>query len=270
MHVLLRVLYVYTPTYLPPFTGFLLHSKINFIQIHSVFSELIYGPGAKTRFFGGLHGLYSAQLHLFYTKHLLVHGLQHSKAFMSPSSHATAAEEKGVEILVGMSGKKKTSRSIKATKNTDERGAADIQRDSSRSNSPNSQLDFDVMATRDDDGDHLKMNHSHNAYEIQRKTQAMRELDLLSGDDDYSDGTESVSMSSSSDGSEPKEIKIGRRRPAQHKSRENDWLFSCTLDDIDEVVEELISPFDSTIENIAYFSCQRDNDDSITDNEERL
>lgn len=146
----------------------------------------------------------------------------------------------------------------------------DIVERSSHGNSPRSQLDFDVMATRDDSDKHMKMNHSHNAYEIQRKTQAMRELDLLSGDDDYSDGTESVSMSSSSDGSEPKEIKIGRRRPAQHKARENDWLFSCTLDDIDEVVEELISPFDSTIENIAYFSCQRDNDDSITDNEERL
>jgi hypothetical protein len=193
---------------------------------------------------------------------------------MSPSSHATAAEEKGVEILVGMSGKKKTSRSIKATKNTDERGAADIQRDSSRSNSPNSQLDFDVMATRDDDGDHLKMNHSHNAYEIQRKTQAMRELDLLldDGDDDdihvkvlFADEEENESFPTSKrDGSKRKEIKKCRR-PAQEKSHDNGWLFSFTLDGIDDVVEGLVSPFDSTID---VFSCQRD-DDSIIDDEER-
>jgi len=206
----------------------------------------------------------------------------------SPPSHAMGAEEEGVEVVVGrMSGsKKKTFEDVPPSssvdkhllpiKTIDESEAAHIQ-ESSQSNSPRSQLDFDVMATIDD-FNNLKMNHSHNAYEIQRKTQAMRELDSLLGDDVDDDihikvtfaDEEARESTQSNNNAEDRKAKATkrRRRPVQRKTarRDGEWLFSCGLDDIDEVVEDLLSP----LEDVPNFSCRQGDDDSIIDDDGRL
>ncbi|KAK1742717.1 hypothetical protein QTG54_006314 [Skeletonema marinoi] len=124
------------------------------------------------------------------------------------------------------------------------------------SNSPTSQLGFDIMATTGDDNDvRSKQDHSHDAFEIQRKTQAMRDLDVLLADGD----DESVRVTFAPDVEEIVIEKSTSPPPTPRKSKpRNDWLFSCTLDDIDEVVEDIVSPFDIIA---SFISCERD--DSI-------
>ncbi len=112
--------------------------------------------------------------------------------------------------------------------------------------SPTSQFEFDILATRVD-GIDSEMDHSHDAYEIKRKTQAMKDLDVLLVDD------ESDSSTFSMDEEDEKSI------PEENESNPgNGWLFSVTMDDIDEVVEELISPLDSITSFISW-----ERDDSI-------
>jgi hypothetical protein len=212
------------------------------------------------------------------------------QAVMSPEMAAVAAKEEGVEVVgrieqmfrcsegetseqlkALLKGKKEdlggneTFGDVSTSPVFDERvlpvkTTRYIVEQSSQSNSPISQLDFDVMATRYD-FDNLKTNHSHNAYEIQRKTQAMRELDLLLSDDDDDDGAQSVSVTlipSNADGSKAKATKR-RHCPVQRKTaRDDEWLFSCGLDDIYEDVEDLLSP----LEDVTNFSCL---DDGIID-----
>lgn len=150
--------------------------------------------------------------------------------------------------------------SIKTTPNNNavERKPAIIQRESS----PKSQMDFDVMATRDDDDDdnnsnRSKLNHSHDAYETQLKTQAMRDLDVLLDDDD----DESVRVSFAEEVKAPTPSSKAKSKPKERKRRRkprhSEWLFSCTLDDIDEVVEDLVdlSPFEDITK---LFSCRHD------------
>jgi len=124
------------------------------------------------------------------------------------------------------------------------------------SNSPTSQLGFDIMATTGIDNDvRSKQDHSHDAFEIQRKTQAMRDLDVLLADGD----DESVRVTFAPDVEEIVIVKSTSPPPTPRKSKpRNDWLFSCTLDDIDEVVEDIVSPFDIIA---SFISCERD--DSI-------
>mmetsp|Transcript_27943 Transcript_27943/g.43923 ORF Transcript_27943/g.43923 Transcript_27943/m.43923 type:complete len:208 (+) Transcript_27943:129-752(+) len=158
-----------------------------------------------------------------------------------------------------------------ALPNTVEGGATDIERPP-RNNSPKSHLEFDVKATKADDNKHLKTNHSHDAYEIQHKTQAMRDLDVLVGND-IDDEDEPVKVTFALDVvlDDEKKSKKGKRRrgrrPAKRKDpRHGEWLFSCTMDDIDEVVEDLISPFDG-ITN--FITCQGDDDDSTVEKGEK-
>eukprot|EP00984_Skeletonema_dohrnii_P027906 scaffold17628_cov128-Skeletonema_dohrnii-CCMP3373.AAC.2 len=122
------------------------------------------------------------------------------------------------------------------------------------SSSPTSQLGFDIMATTGDDNDvRSKQDHSHDAFEIQRKTQAMRDLDVLLADND----DESVRVTFAPDVKEIVIVDSAPPTPKKSKPR-NDWLFSCTLDDIDEVVEDIVSPLDIIA---SFISCERD--DSI-------
>ena len=124
----------------------------------------------------------------------------------------------------------------------------------SHSNSPRSQLGFDIMATTGDDNDvRSKQDHSHDVFEIQRKTQAMRDLDVLLADGD----DESVRVTFAPDVKEIVIVESAPPTPKKSKPR-NEWLFSCTLDDIDEVVEDIVSPFDIIA---SFISCERD--DSI-------
>lgn len=133
---------------------------------------------------------------------------------------------------------------IDTTNNSFDGGAVDAQY------SPTSQLEFDIMATKYDDK-YSEMEHSYDAFEIKRKTQAMKDLDVLLDDDDDDE-------SDSSTFSLDEENENSTLPEANESKSGNGWLFSCTMDDIDEFVEELVSPLD----NITNFiSCERD--DSI-------
>ncbi len=195
------------------------------------------------------------------------------------TSVAVSAGDGGVEV--GISDDRKTvignatlDNSALPTETTNNNAydgrSANIPQRPPRNNSPKSQLEFDleVKATSSDDNKNLKMNHSHDAYEIQHKTQAMRDLDVLVGDD-LDDEEEPVKVTFALDVVRDDEKKKERenkrrlRREARRKGpRHGEWLFSCTMDDIDEVVEDLISPFDG----ITDFMCnQGDDGDSIVE-----
>ena len=161
-------------------------------------------------------------------------------------------------------------------KNTAKGSAADIRViQPSRNNSPRSQLDFDIQATTSNE--YSKLNHSHDAYEIQHKTQAMRDLDVLLGDtDDDDDEEESIKMTFAVDEEKESKKKSKRRRSRSKKRKSNrhsKWLFQYTSDDIDDAVEDLISPFDG-ITN--FMTCHRyeggddDDDNSVVDKGELL
>lgn len=120
--------------------------------------------------------------------------------------------------------------------------------------SPTSQLEFDVIATRSDDK-YSEMDHSHDAYETKRKTQAMKDLDVLLDLDNDDDDDDESDCSTVSLDEENEELTL----PEANESKSgNGWLFSCTMDEIDDVVEDLISPLDSIT---SFISCDRD--DSI-------
>mmetsp|Transcript_20494 Transcript_20494/g.30764 ORF Transcript_20494/g.30764 Transcript_20494/m.30764 type:complete len:221 (-) Transcript_20494:206-868(-) len=181
----------------------------------------------------------------------------------------TAEEDGGVEV-VGVSGEKKKiiedvpppsfDVSVLPTGRTYNNVECNIKIKPSRKNSPRSQLEFDIKATSgDDDEERSQQNHSHVAFEIQHKTQAMRDLDGLLADDDVDDEPVRVTFDLDEEEESKKTIKRSNKRKEQKKSpRHSEWLFSCSMDEIDEVVEDIISPFDD-ITN--FMSCATD--DSI-------
>mmetsp|Transcript_13835 Transcript_13835/g.20598 ORF Transcript_13835/g.20598 Transcript_13835/m.20598 type:complete len:220 (-) Transcript_13835:189-848(-) len=177
---------------------------------------------------------------------------------------AVTAEEDGVEV-VGVSGdKKKTiedmpppSFDVTVLPTGTKYNNFECNIKPSRKNSPRSQLEFDIKATSgDDDEERSQQNHSHVAFEIQHKTQAMRDLDVLLADDDVDDAPAKVTFDLDEEEESKKTIKRSNKRKEQQKSpRHSEWLFSCSMDEIDEVVEDIISPFDD-ITN--FMSCAAD------------
>ncbi len=207
----------------------------------------------------------------------------HDDTGRTTTSVAVSADDGGVEVgisvdtntAIGNATQDNSALPTETTNNkTIEGEGADILHRPPRNNSPKSQLEFDLevkATTTSDDNKNLKMNHSHDAYEIQHKTQAMRDLDVLVGDD-LDDEEEPVKVTFALDVVRDDEKKKERenkrrlRREARQKKgpRHGEWLFSCTMDDIDEVVEDLMSPFDG----ITDFMCNQgdnDDDDSIVE-----
>ena len=101
----------------------------------------------------------------------------------------------------------------------------------------------------DDDDDENRMSHSHDAYEIQCKTPAMRELDQILGNFDHDDDDDddddlknaSLVMDNFDDTNEPS------KTVSDSSSKEQPplpTLFSCTVDEIDEVVQDIVSPLE--------------------------
>eukprot|EP00573_Skeletonema_grethae_P009293 CAMPEP_0201703148 /NCGR_PEP_ID=MMETSP0578-20130828/38784_1 /ASSEMBLY_ACC=CAM_ASM_000663 /TAXON_ID=267565 /ORGANISM="Skeletonema grethea, Strain CCMP 1804" /LENGTH=215 /DNA_ID=CAMNT_0048190873 /DNA_START=9 /DNA_END=656 /DNA_ORIENTATION=+ len=196
---------------------------------------------------------------------------------------AVTADDVGVEVGISGGDRKTVIGSLTHDKsalytetnnnNAVEDRALDILQRPTRNNSPKSHLEFDIKATTSDDNKQLNMNHSHDAYEIQHKTQAMRDLDVLVGDD-LDDEVEPAKVTFALDvvldDEKKKERKSKRRINRQAKQKEprhGEWLFSCTMDDIDEVVEDLVSPFDGITD---FITChQGDDEDSIVDKGEK-
>eukprot|EP00986_Skeletonema_menzelii_P003697 scaffold1172_cov144-Skeletonema_menzelii.AAC.22 len=142
----------------------------------------------------------------------------------------------------------------------------------SRNSSPRSQVDFDIQATTSVD-EYSKLNHSHDAFEIQHKTQAMRDLDELLGDtddDDDDEGEESIKVTFAADEEEKEgSTKSKRRRSLSEKRKSNrhsKWLFQYTSDDIDDAVEDLISPFDGITNFMTCHRCDGGDDNSLVEN----
>jgi hypothetical protein len=124
--------------------------------------------------------------------------------------------------------------------------------------SPKSQSEFDVIIATSGRPYHLELSHENNAHEIQYISQSQRELDVLVDDDKSVRVTFALDdvQESKSSSNEMKSNNKSRRR-CYRSSRENEHvrefscnshgqrgksLYSCGLDDLDDLVDDLVSP----------------------------
>lgn len=136
-------------------------------------------------------------------------------------------------------------------------------------------MDFDIQATQQSERDEYSSklnNHSHDAFEIQHKTQAMRDLDVLLGDnnDDDDDEEEEEKQTKEEEEDSSKKSKRRQRSTKKKSPRHSKWLFQYTSDDIDDAVEDLISPFDGITNFMTCHRCDDDDDDSIVDENDSI
>ena len=162
------------------------------------------------------------------------------------------------------------------TPNAQDRSTNKSRLQPSRNNSPRSQMDFDIQATQqssDDDEYSSKLNHSHDAFEIQHKTQAMRDLDVLLGDNNDNDDEEEEEQKKEKEETSKKSQRRHRSKKKKSSPRHSKWLFQYTSDDIDDAVEDLISPFDGITNFMTCHRCEGGgdgDDDSIVDENDSI